>query len=91
MTEADMTMPQDSQPVVAVDNTWSFESIRAKIQELPRADKYRLVQFLVTDLARDECLTLVEPGGAYPIWSPYESFEAANVLHQLLTDEKGRE
>jgi len=54
------------------------------LQELPRADKLRVVQFLVFELAREEGVTLFESGGTYPIWTPYNAFEAADTLLNAL-------
>lgn len=56
------------------------------LQALPRADKLRLVQLLVVDLARDEGVPLVEVGTPYPIWTPYHAFDAAAVLLRTLDE-----
>jgi len=37
-------------------------------------------------MAREED-ALLKPGVPYPVWSPYKSFEAANVLLDVLSDE----
>ena len=54
------------------------------LQELPRADKLRVVQFLVFELAKEEGVTLFESGETYPIWTPYNAFEAADTLLNAL-------
>jgi hypothetical protein len=57
------------------------------LRELPRADKLRLVQFLVSELAREEGVSLFESERDYPIWTPYNAFEAADtLLNALATD-----
>jgi len=54
------------------------------LHELPRADKFRAVQFLTAELALGEGGLL--PGGEYPIWSPYEARDAAATLTQYLRE-----
>ena len=58
------------------------------LHELPRADKFRAVQFLTAELAQGEGGLL--PGAEYPVWSPYEAHEAAATLAQYLRDETQR-
>jgi hypothetical protein len=55
-----------------------------QIQELPKIDKLRLMQFLATELAKDEEPNFFVENQEYPIWSPYNCSEAANVLMDLL-------
>ena len=56
------------------------------LRDLPRADKWRVVEFLVLDLAKEEG-ALFNGGAAYPVWSPYDSFEAADALLAALKTE----
>jgi len=42
---------------------------------------------LVTDLAREEGVTLLEPGKTYPVWTPYDAFEAATAVYETLRKE----
>ena len=58
------------------------------VRALPRADKLRLIHLLVTDLAREEGIPLVEERGPYPVWTPYNPFEAAATLWQTLDQER---
>jgi len=55
-----------------------------QIQELPKIDKLRLMQFLATELVREEDQNVFVENQEYPIWSPYNCSEAANVLMNLL-------
>ncbi|MBM3836583.1 MAG: hypothetical protein FJ398_01260 [Verrucomicrobia bacterium] len=55
------------------------------LHKLPRADKYRAVQFLTTELAQAEGGLL--QGSEYPVWSPFEAHDAAATLTQYLRDE----
>ena len=59
-----------------------------KVQSLPRADKLRLMQFLVFELAREEGVALLQPGEEYPIWTPYSAFDAATTLLNALGEEQ---
>jgi hypothetical protein len=35
-------------------------------------------------------LSPIEAGGAYPVWSPYDAFDAAEAMLKVLKDEAGR-
>lgn len=59
-----------------------------KIQALSKADKLRLMQFLVSELAREEGVTLLQPNEDYPIWTPYNAFDAATTLLKALQEEQ---
>ena len=58
------------------------------LQTLPRADKLRLLQFLVFELTQEEGVGWLDPETAYPIWTPYNAFEAADTPFQTLEAEK---
>jgi hypothetical protein len=55
-----------------------------QIQELPKIDKLRLMQFLATELVKEEDQNFFIENQEYPIWSPYNCSDAANVLMNLL-------
>lgn len=67
--------------------TMSLTKLLPVLRELDRTDKWRVVQFLVFELAKEED-ALLEPGVVYPVWSPYNSFEAANTLLNALKAEE---
>jgi hypothetical protein len=56
------------------------------VRSLPRADKLRLMQLLVVDLAREEGVPLLEVGTPYPIWTPYHAYDAAATLLHVLEE-----
>lgn len=55
------------------------------LHDLPRADKFRAVQFLTTELAQSEEGLLT--GAEYPVWSPYKAHEAAATLTRYLENQ----
>ena len=59
-----------------------------KLQALPKADKLRLMQFLIFELAREEGITLLQSNEEYPIWTPYSAFDAATTLLNALQEEQ---
>ena len=59
-----------------------------KLRALPRADKLRVMQFLVSELAKEEGLVLPEEEGVYPLWTPYGAFDAAEALLDALKEEQ---
>ncbi|RME44561.1 MAG: hypothetical protein D6791_12895 [Chloroflexi bacterium] len=62
----------------------SLTELLLAVRTLPRADKLRLMHFLVVDLAREEGVTLLAADTEYPIWTPLHAFEAAETLLQML-------
>ncbi len=62
----------------------SLLEILSQVHVLPRSDKIRLLQVLVDELAKEEGLAPLEPGGNYPVWSPHNAFEAADTMLEAL-------
>jgi hypothetical protein len=58
--------------------------LMSQIQELPKIDKLRLMQFLATELVKEEDVNFFVADREYPVWSPYNCSEAANILMNLL-------
>jgi hypothetical protein len=58
------------------------------LRALSRADKMRVIQYLLIDLARDEGIPLLEAGAAYPIWSPFDAHDAGASLLKMLEAER---
>ena len=69
------------------ENLMLVTELLPQVQTLPRADKLRLMQFLVFELAREESITLLQPDRDYPIWTPYDAFDAAETLLNVLGEE----
>lgn len=53
------------------------------LRDLSRADKLKVIQFLIAELTKEE-EPVLEPGATYKVWSPLNSHEAAHKLAQLL-------
>lgn len=58
-----------------------------RLRALSRADKLRAMQYLVSELAAEE-VTLLDPDISYPIWTPYDSYDAATTLLEFLKEEQ---
>jgi len=58
-------------------------NIISDLRKMDRVDKLRVMQFLIIELAKDEG-ALLKAGTEYPIWSPYNSYQAAHTLLNLL-------
>ncbi|OIP72172.1 MAG: hypothetical protein AUK48_11420 [Oscillatoriales cyanobacterium CG2_30_44_21] len=58
--------------------------LMSQVQELPKIDKLRLMEFLAKSLVKDEEPNFFIANQEYPVWSPYNCSEAANVLMNLL-------
>jgi hypothetical protein len=63
--------------------------LMSQIQELPKIDKLRLIQFLSTELVNEEDVNFFVANQEYPVWSPYNCPDAANVLMDLLATKLG--
>lgn len=57
------------------------------LRQLDRSDRLRVMQFLVFELAKEED-ALLNIGESYPVWSPYNSFEAARTLLTVLKEDQ---
>jgi hypothetical protein len=62
----------------------SFIELVPAVKELERVDKFRLMQFLVLELAREEGMPLLTADAEYPIYTPLNAFEAGDALLNLL-------
>ena len=68
------------------DSQMPLAELMSQIQEVSKIDKLRLMQFLATELVKEEDATnFFVADREYPVWSPYNCSEAANVLMNLLT------
>ncbi len=67
----------------------SLVEILPGVQALPRADKLRLIQLLAQELVESEEPMALLAGEEYPVWSPYDAFEAADTLLEVLRAEDG--
>ena len=59
----------------------------SELRDLDRADKLRVMQFLLLELAKDEG-SVLKPNTDYPIWSPFNAYQAASVLMDMLNKDK---
>lgn len=60
------------------------------LQGLPRPDKFYIMQILISELAQQE-KELLKPGQSYPVWSPYDAFEAADTMLKMLETSKNQD
>ncbi len=66
----------------------SVNELLPALQTLSRAEKLRVMQFLVQELAKEEEVSLLQSGATYHVWSPLNSHKAAQTLATLLEDEQ---
>ena len=65
----------------------SLDELIPVLQELPRADKLRVIQLMAFELAKEDHISPLDHQAEYPIWSPYNAFEAADILLDLLKED----
>ena len=66
----------------------SVVELLSTLQTLSRADKLKVMQFLVQELVAEEEALSLQPGATYSVWSPYNSHDAAQKLAALLEEDK---
>jgi hypothetical protein len=57
------------------------------VNNLSQSDKLSLFKLLATQIPDAE-LQAIFSASEYPIWSPYEATEAANILMQMIQDDR---
>lgn len=65
----------------------SFDELIPVLQELPRTDKLRVIQFMAFELAKEDDGYPFNHQAEYSVWSPYKAFDAANTLLDLLKED----
>jgi hypothetical protein len=68
----------------------SFAELQPAVKDLPRADKLRLMQFLVVELAKEDGVPLLATGAEYPIFTPVNALEAGDTLMRLLEEHRAQ-
>lgn len=53
------------------------------LKGLSRSDKLCIMQLLISQLVQEET-DLIKPNQAYPVWSPYDAVEAADMMLKVL-------
>ena len=66
----------------------SISTILPQVKELPHSDKLLLLHFLVTEILQESNLVPLDTQGKVTRQGLHDSFEAAAVLAQALTEEK---
>ncbi len=66
----------------------SLTELMTQIQELPKINKLRLIQFLAEELVREEDQNVFFENQEYPIWSPYNCSGTANFLMSFLATKR---
>ncbi|MFB2835075.1 hypothetical protein [Floridanema evergladense] len=61
------------------------------LQNLSRADKLRVIEFLASELAKEETISTLKHGQTYEVWSPYDAFEAENILGKMLEEDRANQ
>jgi hypothetical protein len=66
----------------------TLTEILPTLQNLSHQEKIKAIQFLATELAKDDqASVLLENGKTYEVWSPYDAFSAEKTLTEMLQKE----
>ena len=66
----------------------SLTELLPAIHALPRADKLRLMQVLVAEIANEEAIAVPSIDMAQTIWAPYDAYDAAATLLDVLQNDQ---
>jgi len=66
----------------------SINQLLPTLQVLPRAEKLRIAQFLISQVAQEEGIDSSFVTGNYLDWKLYEASSAANTLSNMLAENK---
>lgn len=67
----------------------SIDEVLVEIQSFSRLEKIRLIQFLASELEREDA-GLIPSDQSYPVWSPDRAFAAAASLLEAIEEDKAR-
>ncbi len=65
----------------------SLAEVLPSLKNLNRSEKLRVVKILIDEISGEE-ESFFESGAEYEIWSPYDSYDAAEKLRQMLEENK---
>lgn len=72
-------------------NSMIVTDLLPMLKNLSRADKLRIIEFLASELAKEETISLLKNGQTYEVWSPYDAFEAENILGKMLEEDRANQ
>lgn len=72
--------------MLKAENVWP--DLLPTLRNLSRADKIRAIKLLVDELAREEEIPSFVAGASFPIWTPFDAFDAAEKLLEELKKEE---
>ncbi|MFM7790680.1 MAG: hypothetical protein ACKO90_22020 [Microcystis panniformis] len=64
-----------------------FAELISLVNNLSQADKLSLFKLLAAQIPDAE-LQVIFSASEYPVWSPYDAKEAANILMQMIQDDQ---
>jgi hypothetical protein len=67
-----------------------LSELMTNLRQLNRSDKLYVIQVLISELAQKE-EDLIKGNQSYPVSSPYDAFEAADIMLKVLEDSKIKE
>ncbi len=68
----------------------TLSEVWSTVDLLPPDEKLQLAHRILGELVKSPEATLLKSNVEYPVWSPYDSYEAAATLTQLLADAKSK-
>jgi len=66
----------------------TLDELLPMLHALPPADKLRAIQVMAADVAGEFGGEQIDPSKSYSIWSPYDAFEGAATLLNILDQEE---
>ncbi len=66
----------------------SLAEVLPSLKALNRSEKLRVVKILIDEITSEDEASFFESGAEYEIWSPYDSYEAAEKSQRMLEESK---
>ncbi len=69
----------------------SITELMPMLKSLPRDEKLQVFRLMASDLTQDAGVDILQSGASYPIWTPFNAYDAAQSLQRLLEEDRVQE
>ncbi len=66
----------------------SIAELMPTLKSLPRDEKLQVFRLLASELTREAGVDMLQSGVSYPIWTPFDAFDAAQSLQRMLEEDR---
>ncbi len=66
----------------------SIAELMPTLKSLPRDEKLQAFRLLASELTREAGVDVLQSGESYPIWTPFDAYDAAQSLQRMLEEDR---